>query len=206
MNEHTYRKGTLFVVSAPSGGGKGTILKRVFSDKSKVYYSVSATTRSPREEDTEGVTYCFMSREQFEAMAEREEFLEYACYCGNYYGTPRAPVVEKLESGVDVVLEIETQGAFNVKRSMPEAVLIFILPPSMKELRRRLEKRGTEDKETIDMRMEQAEKEILLAPEYDYIVINGELEQAVADFSSICNAARLKQNAGSLVEEVLGNA
>ncbi len=200
------KKGILFVVSAPSGGGKGTILKRVFNDKSKVYYSVSATTRKPRDEDTDGVTYHFLSREEFEKRIKENDFLEYVEYCGNYYGTPKSEIVKNLSSGKDVVLEIETEGAFNVKKAMPEAVLIFIIPPSVTELRRRLEKRGTEDKETIDKRMRQAINEIRLAGKYDYIVINGELEEAVADFSAVCKAARIKQDAENIINEVLENA
>lgn len=199
------KRGTLFVISAPSGGGKGTILKRVFSDPEKVYYSVSATTRQPRDEDIDGVTYHFMSREEFEERIEQSYFLEHAEYCGNYYGTPRSTIVEKLQSGIDVVLEIETVGAFNVKRSMPEAVLIFIMPPSMTELRRRLEKRGTEDKETVDKRMRQAENEIRMADKYDHVVINGELENAVADLAAVCEAARIKNNIKDIIEEVLNN-
>ena len=200
------KKGILFGVSAPSGGGKGTILKRVFNDKSKVYYSVSATTRKPRDEDTDGVTYHFLSREEFEKRIKENDFLEYVEYCGNYYGTPKSEIVKNLSSGKDVVLEIETEGAFNVKKAMPEAVLIFIIPPSVTELRRRLEKRGTEDKETIDKRMRQAINEIRLAGKYDYIVINGELEEAVADFSAVCKAARIKQDAENIINEVLENA
>lgn len=200
------KKGILFVVSAPSGGGKGTILKRVFNDKSKVYYSVSATTRKPRDEDTDGVTYHFLSREEFEKRIKENDFLEYVEYCGNYYGTPKSEIVKNLSSGKDVVLEIETEGAFNVKKAMPEAVLIFIIPPSVTELRRRLEKRGTEDKETIDKRMRQAINEIRLAGKYDYIVINGELDEAVADFSAVCKAARIKQDAENIINEVLENA
>ncbi len=201
-----FKKGTLFVVSAPSGGGKGTILKRVFNDDDKVFYSVSSTTRAPRDEDTPGVTYDFITNEQFEKMIADNAFLEYAGYCDNYYGTPSAPVFENLNAGKDVVLEIETQGAFNVKKVFPEAALIFLMPPSLKELRRRLEKRGTETKESIEKRMEQAKREISLAEKYDYIVINDGLEKAVADFSAVCEAARLRCHADELVKEVLENA
>ncbi len=201
-----FKKGTLFVVSAPSGGGKGTILKRVFNDDDKVFYSVSSTTRAPRDEDTPGVTYDFITNEQFEKMIADNAFLEYAGYCDNYYGTPSAPVFENLNAGKDVVLEIETQGAFNVKKVFPEAALIFLMPPSLKELRRRLEKRGTETKESIEKRMEQAKREISLAEKYDYIVINDGLEKAAADFSAVCEAARLRCHADELVKEVLENA
>lgn len=197
------KKGTLFVISAPSGGGKGTILGRVFNDPEKVYYSVSATTRAPRDEDIDGVTYYFMSREDFEKRIEQNYFLEHAEYCGNYYGTPKSTIEDKLQNGIDVVLEIETQGAFNVKEAMPEAVLIFIIPPSLKELRRRLEKRGTEDKETVDKRMAQARNEIALAEKYDHIIVNDGLEEAVADLSSVCRAARIKNNIKDIIDEML---
>lgn len=199
-------KGTLFVVSAPSGCGKGTILKEVFKDADKIYYSVSATTRAPRDEDTDGVTYHFMTKDGFESLIRNDGFLEYAEYCGNYYGTPKAPVMEKLENGCDVVLEIETIGAFNVKEAYPEAVMIFILPPSLKELKRRLLKRGTESLKVVDKRIERARDEILLADRYDYILINDGLEKAVEDFKNICSIAKTKVNRNKIINEVLENA
>ena len=206
MLQECNKKGMLFVVSAPSGGGKGTILKRVFNDPGMVHYSVSATTRAPRDEDKDGVTYHFMSKENFEQLIDKGEFLEYAEYCGNYYGTLKSEVVSNIDSGKDVLLEIETKGAFNIKKAMPEAVLIFIIPPSMKELRRRLTRRGTEDEETINKRMEQAAIEIRLAEKYDHIIINGDLDEAVADLAAVCKAARIKRNAKNIIDEVLKNA
>ena len=206
MLQECNKKGMLFVVSAPSGGGKGTILKRVFNDPEMVHYSVSATTRAPRDEDKDGVTYHFMSKEKFQQLIDKGEFLEYAEYCGNYYGTLKSEVTENIESGKDVLLEIETKGAFNIKKSMPEAVLIFIIPPSMKELRRRLTRRGTEDEETINKRMEQAANEIRLAEKYDHIIINGDLDEAVSDLAAVCKAARIKRNAKNIIDEVLKNA
>lgn len=206
MTQECNKKGMLFVVSAPSGGGKGTILKRVFNDPEKVHYSVSATTRAPRDEDKDGVTYHFMSKEKFQQLIDKGEFLEYAEYCGNYYGTLKSEVTANIESGKDVLLEIETKGAFNIKNAMPEAVLIFIIPPSMKELRRRLTRRGTEDEETINKRMEQAANEIRLAEKYDHIIINGDLDEAALDLAAVCKAARIKRNAKNIIDEVLKNA
>lgn len=199
-------KGTLFVVSAPSGCGKGSILRPILEKSEKIYYSVSATTRQPREEDVDGVTYRFMTRDGFEELIKENGFFEYASYCDNYYGTPKGPVMEHLEKGDDVILEIETQGAFNIKKEMPEAVLIFILPPSMKELRRRLEKRGSESKEVIDKRMAQAASEIAFAKQYDYVIINDGLEEAIEDFKTVCKIAKLKINTENIVNEVLKNA
>ncbi len=199
-------KGTLFVVSAPSGCGKGTILRPILEASDRIYYSVSATTRQPRSEDVDGVTYRFMTKEGFEALISENGFFEYAKYCDNYYGTPKAPVFEHLENGDDVILEIETQGAFNIKKEMPEAVLIFILPPSLKELRRRLEKRGSENSEVIDKRMSEAAREISLAKDYDYVIINDGIEEAIEDFKTVCRIARLKNNTENIINEVLNNA
>lgn len=199
-------KGTLFVVSAPSGCGKGTILRPILEASDRIYYSVSATTRQPRSEDVDGVTYRFMTKEGFETLISENGFFEYAKYCDNYYGTPKAPVLEHLENGDDVILEIETQGAFNIKKEMPEAVLIFILPPSLKELRRRLEKRGSENSEVIDKRMSEAAREISLAKDYDYVIINDGIEEAIEDFKTVCKIARLKNNTENIINEVLNNA
>ncbi len=199
-------KGTLFVVSAPSGCGKGSILRPILKEDKSIYYSVSATTRQPREEDVDGVTYRFMTKEGFEELIAQNGFFEYACYCGNYYGTPKKPVQDNLDAGNDVILEIETQGAFNIKKEMPEAVLIFILPPSLKELRRRLMKRGSEDEEVINKRMSEAIREIELAKDYDFVIINDGLEEAIADFKAVCRIAKLKKNTKNIINEVLNNA
>lgn len=177
-------KGRLFIVSAPSGCGKGTILAEVFKDR-KVYYSVSCTTRGPREGEKEGVNYHYITEKQFSQMIEENGFLEYAQFSGNYYGTPKKAVMEKLEQGIDTVLEIETNGAFQVKEKIPEAVMIFILPPSISELERRLRKRGTEDEATIAKRVSEAEGEIKRSFEYDYVIMNDDLDPAIADFKEI---------------------
>ena len=181
-------RGILFVVSAPAGCGKDSILEKALSKDINLTYSVSATTRSMRAGETEGISYYFKSREDFENMIKDGELLEHTEYCGNYYGTPKQTVEEILSDGKNVVLKIEIEGAGNVKKMLPEAVLIFILPPSMEELSRRLHKRGTEDEETIQKRLKQAETEISNAYDYDYVIVNGELDAAVNDFVSIVKA------------------
>lgn len=200
-------KGLLLVVSAPSGGGKGTILKELFAQDDNLRLSVSATTRAPRPGEEHGKQYYFISREEFERLISQNKMLEHAEYVGNYYGTPRDPVEEWLVAGNDVVLEIEVQGGAQVKKLMPECVSIFILPPSMKVLEERLRGRGTEAEETVQKRLSTARREIPQAKEYDYIVFNDRLEDAVDDIQAILRAEKLKysRNADS-TERVLNNA
>lgn len=199
-------KGVLFIVSAPSGCGKGTILAEVLKS-GNIYYSISATTRSPRPGEVNGVNYHFISKEEFEELIENNGVLEYASYCDNYYGTPRKPVEDMLNEGKHVILEIEVQGALKVMQKCPDAVSVFILPPSMKELERRLRKRGTEDNDVIKKRLSQAEDEIKYAENYDYIMVNCELEKAVNDLAAIIRAEELKkENTINLIDEVLCNA
>ncbi len=199
-------KGMLIVVSGPSGCGKGTLLAEVLK-KDKFFYSVSATTRSPRPGETDGVNYYFLTREKFEETAENGGMLEYASYCGNYYGTPKKPVEDMLERGIHVILEIEVQGAMKIKEKCPDALFIFILPPSLKELRRRLNKRGTETEEVIERRLGEAAGEIKQACKYDYTVVNGELSEAVDDFLAIIRAEELNvKNSEKIIDEVLNNA
>ena len=200
-------KGKLFVVSAPSGCGKGTILLEVLNKNKNLFYSVSATTRTPREGEIDGVNYYFLSKDEFKREIDNGGMLEYAQYCDNFYGTPKKKVVEKLEQGIDVILEIETKGAMQVKGVMPEAVLIFILPPSVLELRRRLNKRGTEEESVIEKRVKEAEDEIRRAFNYDYIIMNDELDKAIEDFEAVLKASKLtKENNKNMIEEVLKNA
>ncbi|MBQ8379170.1 MAG: guanylate kinase [Oscillospiraceae bacterium] len=200
-------RGTLYVVSAPSGCGKGTILAEVFKRNSNVFYSVSATTRNPREGEIDGVNYHFLTREKFLELVDNNGMLEYAEFCGNMYGTPRKAVEEKLSEGYDVILEIETKGAKQIKEKMPEAVMIFILPPSVNELRRRLNKRGTETEEVIEKRVSEAEGEIRQAYDYDYVMMNGELSDAIDDFMAIMRASKYdKTKNNKIIDEVLENA
>lgn len=183
-------KGKLLVISGPSGVGKGTICKRITEDLD-VDVSVSMTTRSPREGEIEGVSYYFVTHDEFQAEIERDGLLEYACRYGNYYGTPRARIMQTLEEGRDVILEIEMEGALKAKKVIPEAVLIFILPPSLAELRRRLEGRGTESREAIEMRLSDTVGEIEYITGYDYAVVNDNIDQAVADIEKIIAAEHM---------------
>lgn len=185
-------KGILFVVSAPAGCGKDSILEKALSKDINLTYSVSATTRAMRAGETEGISYYFKTREEFTKMLANGELLEHTEYCGNYYGTPKQTVEEILDGGRNVVLKIEIEGAENVKKMIPEAVLIFILPPSMEELSHRLHKRGTEDEETIGKRLKQAETEISHAKGYDYLIVNDDLDEAVNDFVAIVKAESFK--------------
>lgn len=177
-------KGILFVMSGPSGTGKGTICNELLRTEN-MSLSVSATTRSIRKGETDGITYNYMSVDEFERLIKAGEMLEYAKYNGNYYGTPKANVERILNMGKNVLLEIEPQGALNVKRQMPEAVMIFIIPPSMQELKHRLEERGRESDEEIKQRMDNAKWEIEQAPKYNYILVNDNLEECVNEVSKI---------------------
>ncbi|MGI5893654.1 MAG: guanylate kinase [Candidatus Merdivicinus sp.] len=197
-------KGVLMVFSGPSGCGKGTVLKEFFAQGGEAFLSVSATTRSPRPGEIDGVHYYFMSKEDFEQKIEQDEILEHACYCGNYYGTPRGPVYERLQRGENVILEIEVQGALQIREKCPEAILVFVLPPSFSELRRRLIDRQTEDIETVNRRLEAAAAEMKMAYQYDYIVVNDKLDDAVAELKAIFTAEKNKtQNCKSIIDEVL---
>lgn len=187
-------KGSLIVISGPSGSGKGTILNE-FNQKYKddhMIYSISATTRSPRQGEENGINYYFISNDEFEHKIADDGFLEYANYCNNYYGTPKKPVMDALNSGIDVMLEIETVGAMKVKKNYPDAILVFILPPSIEELRNRLTGRGTEDADVIETRLAAAEIELALANEYDYIIVNDSYEAAASKLNTVVLAQRLK--------------
>ncbi len=199
-------KGLLIVVSAPSGCGKGTVLHEILKDES-FYCSVSATTRKPREGEINGVNYYFLSKEEFEQKIKDDAMLEYAQYCENYYGTLKQEVDSNLEKGKNVILEIDVQGAMQIKKQRPEGVFIFMLPPSVKELERRLRKRGTETDDVIALRVAEAEGEIKQASKYDYVMVNAALEDAVEDFKTIVNAQKFKaERAENLIDEVLKNA
>ena len=177
-------KGRLFVISGASGVGKSTVLKRVLDSKENITFSVSATTRAPREGEQDGVNYYFVSHETFRRMIENGEFVEYDDHMKNYYGTPRRQLDEKLERG-DVILDIEPVGAFNVQAQCPEAVLIFIAPPSYEELERRLRSRGDTPEDQIQVRLERARWEMEQSQKYDYIVINDQVETCAAKILEI---------------------
>ncbi len=183
-------KGKLVVVSGPSGCGKGTVLKEVLKSRDNIFYSVSATTRKPREGEINGVHYFFITKEEFLSEIEAGGMLEYAEYVGNFYGTPKKKVEEELEKGNDVILEIETKGAEKIRKAVPEALFIFILPPSVEELASRLKGRGTESEEVIKERLETAKTELASKSEYDYIVINDEVKRASEEILEIINNSK----------------
>ena len=184
-------KGVLLIISGPSGSGKGTIVERLVDDLG-YRVSISATTRNPRPNEENGVHYFFKTKEEFEKMIEAGELLEHACFCDNYYGTPKEYVERQLGEGNNIILEIEVQGALQVKKKYNDAVLIFTMPPTIAELRRRLVNRGTEDMATIDKRIKRAEEELEYLPQYDYIVINDTVEQAVRDVDCIVRAEKMR--------------
>lgn len=194
--------GKLFIISGPSGAGKGTICQRLV-EESKVEISVSMTTRNPRPAEIDGKSYYFTDREDFLTEIEKGGFLEYAEVYGNFYGTPREKVIEKLSNGVDVVLEIDIQGALKVKEAYPNGIFIFILPPSMAELRKRITGRGSETEESINLRLSQTLKEVSYIDKYDYCVVNGDLEEAVARVRAIVMAehSRVSQSIYKLIEK-----
>lgn len=184
------RKGILMVVSGFSGAGKGTLMKKLLETYDNYALSVSMTTRNPREGERDGIEYFFSTKEAFEEKIAQGGLIEYACYCGNYYGTPKAYVEEQLLAGKDVVLEIEIQGALKVKEQFPEALLLFVTPPSIEELERRLVGRGTETQEVIRQRLLRAGEEAQGIEAYDFLVINDDLERCVEEIHSIVNVSR----------------
>ena len=188
----TKSRGSLIVLSGFAGVGKGTVLKSLFETKEGYAYSVSATTRDPRPGEVDGVHYFFVTKERFEEMIAKEELLEHACYVGNYYGTPKAYVDKKLEEGFDVILEIEVQGALAIKEKVPEAVLIYMLPPSAEALRDRLTGRGTETEEVIMKRLKRACEEAKGAEQYDYIIVNDDADECALELNTLIRAQRLR--------------
>ena len=198
-------KGLLFVVSAPAGCGKDTILGELFKKTDKAGYAVSATTRAPREGEINGVHYHFLTREDFSEKIKRGEVLEYTEYCGNFYGTLKKSVDDLILSGKDAVLKIEVEGAMNIKKMFPEACLVFILPPSLEILEKRLRGRGTETEEKIRERTLQAKNELKFAKNYDYLVVHDDLNEAVEDVLAVFRAEKLRrERRAGLVERISG--
>ncbi len=184
------QKGILIVISGFSGAGKGTLIKALLQKYDNYGLSISMTTRKPREGERDGVEYFFVTKEEFEQTIADNGLVEYACYCDNYYGTPKAYVEEQLKAGNNVILEIEIQGALKIKEQFPESLLIFVTPPNGEELKRRLEGRGTESAEVIAQRLARAEEESEGIEAYDYIVVNDDLEECVEEVRCLVDAAR----------------
>lgn len=182
------RQGSLLLLIGPSGSGKGTILKELLLTEANTFLSVSATTRKPRPGEIDGESYFFLSQNRFEELIASDSMLEHANYCGNFYGTPKAAVLDRIAKGENVILEIEVQGAKQIKKMYPSAVLIFIIPPSLTELKHRLIDRNTEDKETVKARLNAALDEIKFAYDCDYVVINDRISQAVEEVKAIISA------------------
>ena len=195
-------KGQLIVLSGPSGVGKSTVIAELLSQRDNIYFSVSYTTRQPRVGEQDGVNYCFVSRGEFEGMIARNELLEYAEYVNNYYGTSLKAIQERLDAGIDVLLDIEVQGAAKVKARCPEAIFIFIIPPSFEELSRRLHRRNTDSEDVIAGRLKKAKVEFREIPHYDYLVINDKVADAVGEIEAILTAAecRVENRKGILAQ------
>lgn len=200
------QKGILFILSGPSGVGKGTVRQRLFEQETHLKFSVSATTRDKRPGEEHGVDYFYKTREEFEEMIEQKQLLEHAKYVNNYYGTPKEYVEEQLQLGHDVFLEIEVQGAMQVKENFPQGVFIFLFPPSLDELKNRIVNRGTESSDLVMNRLKEAEKEISMMSEYDYVVVNDDVDYAVKKVQAIitsehCNRERIEAQYKKIMED-----
>ncbi len=197
-------KGKLFIFSGPSGSGKDTILQGALKKHPEIKLSISSITRPMREGEVEGEKYHFISRAEFEDLLANDMLLEHNVFVGNYYGTPKAPVEECLAKGDDMILEIDVNGAALVKQKMPEAVSIFVMPPSLEVLKKRLSGRGTESKEAVEKRLTEALREIECANNYDYIIVNDKIEEAIDDLLTVILSERLRlERNKNLINEVL---
>src|SRR5215212_6609064 len=204
VRNSTKPRGTLFVVSSPSGGGKGTIIRHVLDVVPNLSYSVSFTTRAPRQNEVDGREYFFVSRKVFDEMVESGEFLEWACVHGNFYGTAKRQVAEETAAGTDIVLEVDVQGAASVRQLLMDSVSIFILPPSPEVLRQRLIARGTDTPEELEIRLRNEPEELKQYSAFDYVIINDEIKKAAHQLASIIYAERARcMRQESLVREVI---
>lgn len=197
------QRGQLIVLSGPSGTGKSTVIAELFRQRENIHFSVSYTTRAPRTGEQDGVNYNFVTRQEFERMIADNELLEYAEYVNNYYGTSLKAIQDKLDAGIDVLLDIEVQGAAKVRQRCPEALFIFIAPPSFEELSRRLHARNTDAEDVIQGRLEKAKGELKEIPNYDYLVVNDEVSGAVREILAILTAAECRvENRKNIVKGV----
>ena len=197
-------RGTLFVVSSPSGGGKGTIIRHVLDVVENLSYSVSFTTRAPRQTEVDGREYFFVSRETFDEMVAAGEFLEWACVHGNFYGTSKKQIMDETATGADIILEVDVQGAASVRQLLMDSVSIFILPPSYEVLRRRLIARGTDSPQELEVRLRNAPEELEQYSTFDYVILNDEIDRASAQLASIIYAERARcMRQEPLVREVI---
>lgn len=196
-------KGSLIIISGPSGSGKDTVLKKLFEKMPEIEFSISSVSRPMREGEIQGEKYNFITPEQFEQMIVDDALLEYNIYCGNYYGTPKAPVERCIATGGEIILEVDVNGAANVRKNCPDNFSVFIAPPSFDVLRNRLINRGTETADVIEKRLNQAKNELERAKEYDYVVVNDDLDEAVEDLKNIIIAERLKVDRNNDILEKL---
>lgn len=197
-------KGRVYIISGPSGSGKDTVMKKLFERKPEIAFSISSITRPMRPGEVEGEKYNFISRERFEQMLQNDELLEHNVFVGNYYGTPKAPVINCIESGRDMLIEVDVNGAEQIRRKMPGAISIFVMPPSLEVLKNRLNGRGTDGADVIEKRLNEALREIASAKDYDYIVVNDNLDAAVDDFVAIMSVDRFKTDRNiELINKIL---
>ena len=197
-------KGRVFIISGPSGSGKDTLMKKVFEKAPDILFSISSITRPMRVGEVEGEKYNFISRERFEEMIANDELLEHNVFVGNYYGTPKAPVLNAVNDGKNMLIEVDVNGAYQILEKIPDAVSIFIMPPSLEILKARLTGRGTDEQSVIDKRLFEALREISFAKDYDYIVVNDDLETAANEFVSIMSVDKFKTDRNlELINKIL---